>query len=126
MKSFKLFVENKNHELASKDVHKIIQYSDKLQGIIQPEDDLEDWVKAKLTHAEDYINTVLDYLLFYKPDNKNEEAKMALGDLRSIHDKANKIKDLLGKKELKDWVKAKLNLAGEYLDDVYHHLDAPK
>jgi hypothetical protein len=25
--------------------------------------------------------------------------------------------------QLEDWVKSKLNLAGEYLDDVYHHLD---
>lgn len=123
MKTFKLFLEEKDNKLAEKDVHKIIEYSKKLQDMIKINSDLDDWIKAKITHAEDYLNTVLDYLMFYKHDNKNEGAKMALGDLRSIEHKATEIQNLLHKKELKDWVKAKLNLAGEYMDDIFHHLD---
>jgi hypothetical protein len=122
MRSFKIFLEEKENDLAKKDIHKIINYSKKLQQMIDLNSDLEDWVKAKLTHAEDYLNTVFDYLMFYKQDNKNEN-KMALGDLRSIEYKAKEIQKILDKKELKDWVKAKLNLAGEYMDDVFHHLD---
>lgn len=123
MKTFKLFSEEKDNELAKKDVYKIIEYSKKLQYMIKTNSDLEDWIKAKITHTEDYLNTVLDYLMFYKKDNKNENAKMALGDLRSIEHKATEIQKLLNKKELKDWIKAKLNLAGEYMDDIFHHLD---
>jgi NH3-dependent NAD+ synthetase len=122
MKSFKVFTEQKDNDLAKNDIHKIIEYSKKLQKIIKIDTQLEDWVKAKLTHAEDYLNTVYDYLMFYKQDNKNESSKMAVGDLKSILYKAAEIEKLL-KKDIKDWVKAKLNLAGEYMDDIFHHLD---
>jgi hypothetical protein len=126
MKSFKLFSEQKDNNLAKNDVHKIIEYSKKLQQIIKINTNLEDWVKAKLTHAEDYLNTVYDYLMFYKQENKNENSKMAVGDLKSILYKATEIEKLLNKKDIKDWVKAKLNLAGEYMDDIFHHLDYNK
>ena len=59
MLNFKNFLENL--ELPKNDIHKIIQYSEKIQSIINQQEDLEDWIKAKLTHAEDYLNTVLDY-----------------------------------------------------------------
>jgi len=126
MKSFKIFCEQKDNDLAKNDVHKVIEYSKKLQEIIKINTVLEDWVKAKLTHAEDYLNTVYDYLMFYKQDNKNENSKMAVGDLKSILHKATEIEKLLNKKDIKDWVKAKLNLAGEYMDDIFHHLDYNK
>jgi hypothetical protein len=123
MKSFKIFCEQKDNDLAKNDIHKVIEYSKKLQEIIKVNTELEDWVKAKLTHTEDYLNTVYDYLMFYKQDNKNENSKMAVGDLKSILYKATEIEKLLNKKDIKDWVKAKLNLAGEYMDDIFHHLD---
>ena len=126
MKSFKIFCEQKDNNLAKNDIHKVIEYSKKLQEIIKVSTVLEDWVKAKLAHAEDYLNTVYDYLMFYKQDNKNENSKMAVGDLKSILHKATEIEKLLNKKDIKDWVKAKLNLAGEYMDDVFHHLDYNK
>ncbi len=122
MKNFfemKVLLENDH---AKNDLHKIIQYSEKLQKIID-NIEIEDWVRAKLTHAEDYINTVLDYIKYYKTEEKN---KMALGDLKSINSKAKEIMDLINNVELRDWVKAKINLAGEYLDDIYHHLDYKK
>ena len=120
--NFKLYLENYDH--AKNDLHKIIQYSEKLQSVI-PNKPLEDWVKAKLTHAEDYINIVLDYIKYYKTEQK--ENRMALGDLVSINSKAKEIMKLMDDvKDLKDWVKSKLSLAGEYLDDVYNHLDYKK
>lgn len=118
--NFKKFLENLDH--SKNDLHKIIQYSEKIQSMIK-EKPLEDWIKAKITHAEDYLNTVLDYIKYYKTEQKDAN-KMAFGDLKSINNKAKEIIELLDNtKELKDWVKSKLNLAGEYLDDIYHHLD---
>jgi hypothetical protein len=119
MKNFRKFLED--IDLSKNDLNKIITYSKKIQDVIPKNSELEDWIKAKLTHAEDYVNTVLDYVKFYKLEEHN---KMAIGDLKSIHSKAREILELIDKTiDLKDWVKAKLNLAGEYLDDVYHHLD---
>ena len=41
--------------------------------------------------------------------------------------KIDNINRILSKeKELKDWIKSKINLAGEYMDDVFHHLDYNK
>jgi len=88
MLNFKTFLENLEH--SKNDVHKIVQYSEKLLGIVKPNVELEDWVKAKLTHTEDYLNTVLDYLKYYKQQNEDNN-KMAMGDLRSIHEKAKEI-----------------------------------
>lgn len=120
MKNFFEMILLLENDHAKNDLHKIISYSEKLQKKIENVE-LEDWIKAKLTHAEDYINTVLDYLKFYK--NEENLNKMSIGNLRSINSKAKEIMDLIDNVELKDWVKSKINLAGEYLDDVYHHLD---
>lgn len=132
-------------EMESSNVHKILKYSEQLQNMITPDDKLEDWVKAKLTHAADYITTVVDYLTYYNPNNKinehvrnykkkvyfllNEDydSEMSLGDLKNIHDKALKLQQLITKfNDLEDWVEAKITLAGEYLDDIYHYLDYKK
>lgn len=122
MKTFWQFLENNDH--SKNDLNKIIDYSEKLQSMISPCMILEDWIKAKLTHAEDYMNTVLDYLKFYQNENHNETNRMAIGDLISINSKAKEIMTIIDDVEtIEDWVKSKLNLAGEYLDDVYHHLD---
>lgn len=119
--NFKKYIKDYDH--SKNDLNKIIQYSEKLLGMISPCVELEDWVKAKLTHTEDYVNIVLDYIKFYKLES-NHPNKMAAGDLKSINYKAKEILQLIdGVVDLKDWVKAKLNLAGEYLDDIYHHLD---
>jgi hypothetical protein len=119
--NFKKYIQNYDH--AKNDLYKIIQYSEKLPSVISPCMELEDWVKAKLTHAEDYLNTALDYIKYYKLEN-NFPNKMAIGDIKSINSKAKEIFELIDNvDDLKDWVKAKINLAGEYLDDVYHHLD---
>jgi hypothetical protein len=49
---------------------------------------------------------------------------MAMGALKQINNDAKELQSMLQPTtQLEDWVKAKLNLAGEYLDDVYHHLD---
>jgi hypothetical protein len=49
---------------------------------------------------------------------------MAMGALKQLNSDAKELQTMLQPTtQLEDWVKSKLNLAGEYLDDVYHHLD---
>ena len=177
-----------NAEMSLSDINKIIKYSEEIQSLFKIEDNLEDWVKAKLTHAADYIATVRDYLKFYNDEQnvnldknsldekwtmkykksidcnnakgfsqkahcrarklrqagkntksrpikefykqaiqeliKEIDSSMAMGSLKQINSDAKELQAMLKPEtELEDWVKAKLNLAGEYLDDVYHHLD---
>ena len=177
-----------NAEMSQSDVSKIIKYSDELQSMFDVNDNLEDWVKAKLNHACDYVATVRDYLKFYRDEKENGtsidqisekwsmkykrnidcnnpkgfgqkahcrarqlrkagkhtkskpvreiykevtnqllkefNSSMAMGALKQINNDAKELESMLQPTtELEDWVKAKLNLAGEYLDDVYHHLD---
>ena len=181
-------LKSENAEMAQSDVTKIIDYSEKLQSMFDVNDNLEDWVKAKLNHACDYVATVRDYLKFYhdekeagttddqidekwtntykksincrkpkgfsrnahckarrlrqagkhtrsKPVREIYEAvvrhmlkefnsSMAMGALKQLNSDAKELETMLQPNtQLEDWVKAKLNLAGEYLDDVYHHLD---
>lgn len=175
---------NENAEIAQSDVTKIIDYSEKLQSMFTVNDDLEDWVKAKLNHACDYVATVRDYLKFYQEEKdktniqekwskkyknsidcsspkgfsqrahclgrkkrqaggktssksvkecykeaileivREQNSSMAIGALKQLNSDAKELESMLQPNtQLEDWVKAKLNLAGEYLDDVYHHLD---
>ena len=191
----KLMVKLENAEMSMSDVTKIIKYSEDLQKMFNPSEDLEDWVEAKLNHACDYVATVRDYLKFYRDEKEagtpedqiNEKwsrkykqgidcshpkgfsqrahcagrrarqagkrtksssvsevelyndvlkdlvealiedignSYMAMGALKQLNNDAKELQTMLKPEtKLEDWVKAKLNLAGEYLDDVYHHLD---
>ena len=175
-----------NAEMAQSDITKIIDYSEKLQSMFTVNDNLEDWVKAKLNHACDYVATVRDYLKFYRDEKENgtqnieekwsntykksidcnnakgfsqkahcrarqlrkagrktqsksvkesykealqellkeQNSSMAMGALKQLNSDAKELETMLqANTQLEDWVKSKLNLAGEYLDDVYHHLD---
>jgi GH24 family phage-related lysozyme (muramidase) len=175
-----------NAEMAQSDVTKLIDYSEKLQSMFNVNDNLEDWVKAKLNHACDYVATVRDYLKFYSEEKakgtqnieekwtnaykksidcsnakgfsqkahcrarqlrkagkhtkskpvrecykeaiqellKEQNSSMAMGALKQLNSDAKELQSMLQPStQLEDWVKSKLNLAGEYLDDVYHHLD---
>ena len=175
-----------NAEMAQSDITKIIDYSEKLQSMFTVNDNLEDWVKAKLNHACDYVATVRDYLKFYNEEKqkgtqnieekwthkykksidcsnakgfsqkahcaarrkrqaggktssksvkecykeaiqellKEQNSSMAMGALKQLNSDAKELETMLqANTQLEDWVKSKLNLAGEYLDDVYHHLD---
>ena len=175
-----------NAEMAQSDITKIIDYSEKLQSMFTVNDNLEDWVKAKLNHACDYVATVRDYLKFYNEEKekgtqnieekwsntykksidcsnakgfsqkahcaarrkrqaggktqsksvkesykealqellKEQDSSMAMGALKQLNSDAKELETMLqANTQLEDWVKSKLNLAGEYLDDVYHHLD---
>jgi hypothetical protein len=189
----KLVVKLENAEMAMSDMTKTIKYSEDLQKMFNVNDDLEDWVKAKLNHAADYIATVRDYLKFYHDEKSlgtsdqeinekwtrkyktsidcsnpkgfsqkahcagrrarragkqtrsssvseievynevlkdliedilEEDSAMAMGAVKQINNDAQELQSMLKPQmELPDWCKSKLNLAGEYLDDVYHHLD---
>ena len=72
-KSAKKKEVNEVAEMSKSDLHKIVDYSEKLQSMINPSMDTEDWVKAKLTHAADYLDTVFDYLRFYYEQGREVE-----------------------------------------------------
>ena len=61
---------NENIKMAQSDVTNIIDYSEKLQSLFDANDNLEDWVKAKLNLACDYVVTVRDYLKFYDDEQE--------------------------------------------------------
>jgi GH24 family phage-related lysozyme (muramidase) len=60
-----------NAEMSLNDIHKIVKYSSDIQQLFSTQDNLEDWVKAKLNHACDYVATVRDYLKFYHSEKQN-------------------------------------------------------
>ena len=177
-----------NAEMALSDLTKITKYSQELQSMFSVNDNLEDWVKAKLNYAGDYVSAVKDYLKFYQSerqlgsddksinekwsmhykksiscdnpkgfsqkahcrarklrqsghDTKSKPVKelykevmkdlveevnssMAMGTLKQLNSDAQELQSMLKPEtQLEDWVKYKLNIAGEYLDDVYHYLN---
>ena len=61
---------DENIKMAQSDVTNIIDYSEKLQSLFDVNDNLEDWVKAKLNLACDYVVTVRDYLKFYDDEQE--------------------------------------------------------
>ena len=74
--------------------------------------------KTKSKPVREIYEAVVRHML------KEFNSSMAMGALKQLNSDAKELETMLQpNSELEDWVKAKLNLAGEYLDDVYHHLD---
>lgn len=96
MAKYKIF---ENIEMSKSDVNKIIKYSNEIQSMFDVNDNLEDWIKAKLNHAADYVMTVRDYIKFYR-DEKNElreiKNKYKKDDIDNIVDGLQYALDILG------------------------------
>ena len=74
--------------------------------------------KTKSKPVREIYEAVVRHML------KEFDSSMAMGALKQLNSDAKELDQMLQPNtQLEDWVKAKLNLAGEYLDDVYHHLD---
>ena len=43
-------------------LNRMAEMVEEVRGMIDEQDDLEEWVESKITKAHDYINTVLNYL----------------------------------------------------------------
>lgn len=77
---------------------------------------------SSVSEVEIYNDVLKDLVAELIEDIGN--SNMAMGALKQINNDAKELQSMLKPEtQLEDWVKAKLNLAGEYLDDVYHHLD---
>jgi hypothetical protein len=48
--------------------------AEKLYHMISEEDQFEDWVQAKITMAEDYINSAYSYLTYYNGEGEADES----------------------------------------------------
>ena len=46
----------------------------KLYHMIDDEDQFEDWVQAKITMAEDYVNAAYSYLTYYNGEGEADES----------------------------------------------------
>ena len=68
-----------------------------LQKFIQPDSDLEPWVASKLTLADDYLNSVADYMQ-YNPEENQEMQEMARGGyvVTRSHDRKGKTHKVTG------------------------------
>jgi len=99
-----LKVKLENSEMAMSDMTKAIKYSDDIQKMFDVNDDLEDWVKAKLNHAADYVATVRDYLKFYHDEkesinelsNEEKELKSKYKDIDKTIDAIQYALDIAG------------------------------
>ena len=49
-------------EMARGELMALARRAEKIADMIKPESQLEAWVQSKITKAEDYINSVYDYL----------------------------------------------------------------
>ncbi len=52
----------------------LIANAEKLYHMISEEDQFEDWVQAKITMAEDYINSAYSYLTYYNGEGEADES----------------------------------------------------
>lgn len=63
----------------------------------------------------------------YNPNadcDRDHEAEMAIGQLRQTCDNARKLMDMIDPDGYLDgWVAAKITLAADYIDRVYHYMD---
>jgi len=48
--------------MASYQLNRTEQIAAELQELIDKDDDLDEWVEAKITKAQDYLSTVLNYM----------------------------------------------------------------
>ena len=67
--------ESEAENMIQSQLSSIVRNTQKLQMLAQRFDSLEPWVQAKITLAEDYVNTIANYLEFEstKTANKIEE-----------------------------------------------------
>jgi GH24 family phage-related lysozyme (muramidase) len=93
-----------NAEMSQSDVNKIIKYSEELQNMFSINDNLEDWVKAKLNHACDYVATVRDYLKFYR--DEKESLQKLFKEARELESKYKNFNDVI------DGIQYALDIAG--------------
>lgn len=52
----------------------MIANAEKLYHMIDEDDQFEDWVQAKITMAEDYVNAAYSYLTYYNGDGEADES----------------------------------------------------
>ena len=104
--------DKKEGKMAKYDAKEIADDAMDVFNMIEKEDDLPEWLEAKITKAADYMNSVKDYLEHHKNDKVNEswdsaqpysskEAKSVIdGALRSYAKELRKVQY----KVIKDWM----------------------
>ena len=53
-------------------LNRMAEMVDEVRGMIDEQDDLEEWVESKITKAQDYMSAVMNYMKGKKADAKEE------------------------------------------------------
>jgi hypothetical protein len=78
--------------MAKRQLYDLAKYSVELHRIIQDTDNLEPWISAKITKAQDYIETVKHYMEYNNARNAGETAdQMGAVDMADIDDVAAQV-----------------------------------
>ena len=82
--------------MAVRQLNNLSQMVQELQGMVDENDNHEEWVESKITKAHDYLNTVLNYLSGAEPDFDpvNERVYQA-GEQRPVDIIKNDLQELL-------------------------------
>lgn len=64
--------ESEAENMIQSQLSSIVRNTQKLQMLTQKFDELEPWVQAKITLAEDYVNTIANYLEFESTKTSNK------------------------------------------------------
>lgn len=70
-------------EMAVNQLGRLAEMVDEVRGMIEPSDNLDEWVEAKITKAHDYLSTVLNYL---SSDSLNEKSSVMNEDADDDND----------------------------------------
>lgn len=103
----------------------IYNYALKLDKLISDETDLEDWVKMKLTRIEQSIADVNRSLKgWQKFASYGQGGVIVKSQLKHIADYSKELLEMVKSgAKLMSWQEAKIAIAGENIDSIFHRLD---
>ena len=132
-----LAAENEGYHAENR-IDDIIQKSQDIKEVIEPDYDLAPWVQEKLQEAYNNLDSIFDFMKAQhemtqkaeaskKTALKDHEMQMADSQLMSIQQDAENLRRLLDNlpddHNLMAWVQSKLTLASNYLNKVWDYMN---
>jgi hypothetical protein len=100
----------------------IYEYAIKLDKIVKEDTELEEWVKSKLSKAEDMLSDIKHVVA--NLDTYDHGGELFKQQLLHIAKYSLAIMNELKKgTELMSWMESNLAICADYMDSIYHHLD---
>jgi hypothetical protein len=103
----------------------INEYALKLDKLVTEQTDLEDWVKMKITRVEQSVADVKRSLKgWQKYGSYGQGGVIVKSQLKHIADYSKELLEMVKSgAKLMSWQEAKIAIAGDTLDSIYHRLD---